>query len=415
MRKSTLVSILLLFSSTVMSQVIEKPRGCFAGSNGTNLNVLAHPDARGVLLAYKWHEIETTPGNFNFTNLNNDITTVTNAGLKYSLAILSGGIGSPDWLIDSLGATYFPYVFQSQNARLPLWWDTTVQNRLNNLINELGNQYAQDSMLSHLYVTQMTVNGVEGHLNGIDMNLFAASGFTNQKWIASAKATAITYAQTFPEKPIVFEVHEINNDTLVPVTIINDLYNDPALCERVGLGMWWISGKTTYQSDLIDFISNFQGDKYAQVIGRSDQTYRFKDSLYSTVFTQAKDLGIRYIEPWPYEFQNHTHDSLLHDFNIWADANFSSSYSCSLNSIDAGEPSNYTVSIYPNPTRGLLKIQVDFTYQKLEVTLFNSNGQEILQRTDQTEIDINHLAKGLYFISIKLDEKLSLQKLIKFE
>jgi hypothetical protein len=328
MKQFLLISTLLLLSISLHAQDIWKPIGCFAGTNGINPDAMAHPETRGVLLVEKWSNIELSPGNFDFTLLDNKIATATNANLKYSLAIAGGAFGSPSWLIDDLGADHFDFQYQGQNWMLPLWWDTTVEERLDLLITAIGNRYAQDTSLSHVYVSQMTVNGIEGHLNGINMSSFTANGYTGQKWITSSKATATKFAQAFPNSPIVFEIHEIDRDTVIPSTIINELNDAPELCGRFGLAMWWISGKTSYQPDLLECIENFTGDKYAQVIGRSDQLDRFLDNSYATVFTQAKVLGIRYIEPWPYEFQHHTHDSLLHDFNIWADANFSSEGSC---------------------------------------------------------------------------------------
>ena len=411
MRKMLFSMLLLLFAISIDAQVIEKPRGCFAGTNGTNPNVLAHPDARGVLLVEKWSDIEPSPGVFDFSDLDTKISTVTNAGLKYSLAIAGGDFGSPGWLVDSLGASSFSFNYQSQNWELPLWWDNTVRQRLDSLVVVLGNRYAQDTFLSHVYVTQMTVNGIEGHLNSIDMNLFTSSGFTDQNWISSAKATAYKFAAAFPNKPIVFEIHEINSDTLVPAIIINDLYNDSSLCHRIGLGMWWISGKTSYQSDLITYIDNFQGDKYAQIIGRSDQTYRFKDSLYSTVFDQAKDLNIRYIEPWPYEFQNHTYDSLFQDFNIWADANFSSTGVCSIPNGIAYNSGLEGLRFYPNPTSGMLYLDIETPYQKLDIEIFSLTGQLVLTVNNQLNINMAALADGLYLIRIRVDEKIITKKL----
>lgn len=411
--KSILLPIILLSFSTSIAQNIELPKGCFAGTNGTHPDVLSHNEARGVLLSYKWYEIEVSPGVFNFTNLNSDIQDVTNAGLKYTIAILGGAFGSPTWLIDSLGAEYYDFNYQNQDWRLPLWWDETVKNRLEILIAELGSQFADDNALSHVYVTQMTVNGVEGHLNGFDMNAFTLSGFTAQKWIESAKSTTIKYAESFPDKPIVFEVHEIDGDTIVPSAIINELYNDPTLCKRVGLGMWWISGKTSYQTNLIETIANFQGDKYAQVIGRSDQLHRFQDSLYSTVFAQAKELNIRYIEPWPYEFQHHTYDSLLQDFNTWADENFTSNFSCSSPTSTSPIKSLKQVFAYPNPTSNNLILQFEKPLQNLEISIFNSNGQKVLNIYDKTEIDLSHLPNGIYFIKVNSNQENKMLKVVK--
>lgn len=411
--KPSILLIFLLLPILVFTQVITKPIGCYAGTNGTNTAVLSHPEVSGVLLIEKWADIEPSPGVFDFSSLNNKISTVKAAGLKYSLAIAGGAFGSPDWLIDSLNVNYHDFQYQNQNWKLPLWWDSICEQRLNNLITELGSQYSNDSLLSHVYVSQMTVNGIEGHLNGVDMAAFANDGFTSQKWISSAKATTYAFTDAFPDKPIVFEVHEIDNDTTVPAIIINDLSSDSSLCNRVGLGMWWISGKITYQADMIDFIANYRGDKYAQVIGRSDQLNRFKDSIYSTVFTQAKQLGIRYIEPWPYEFQHHTHDSLMHDFNNWALANFSMTENCSFISLPEEPKSPKTeVHFFPNPTNGVLNINLDYDYQNLRVLIFNMHGQLLLSSSSLSAINLSHFANGSYGLSLQIDDLVITKKIV---
>jgi hypothetical protein len=408
--------VITLLSNSIFSQIIIKPIGCFAGTNGTNSAVLSHAEVRGVLLTEKWSDIEQSEGIYDFTNLNSKINTVKAAGLKYTIAISGGAFSSPDWLIDSLNVGFHSFLYQSQNLRLPFWWDSTCLTKLEGLIVQLGNEYASDTMLSHVYVTQMTSNGIEGHLNGVDMVAFTTDGFTNQKWISAAKSTTVSFANAFPNKPIVFEVHEIDHDTVVPITIMNDLLNDPILCNRIGLGMWWISGKTTYQTSLVNYIMSFNGDKYAQIIGRSDQTHRFKDSLYSSVFPQAKLLNIRYIEPWPYEFQNQTYDSLMQDFNIWADINFSPTDTCSyLTTTTNPTLLNNDLIIYPNPTNGSLNIKIDFPFKELKITIFNLNGQQILTATNRTELDISHFPKGLYFIKLKIDNKIIDKKFTKVE
>ena len=413
MIKCVLYPIFLGLPFLTFSQLVDKPAGCFAGTNGTNSSVLVHPEVRGVLLVEKWSDIEITPGDYHFTRLNQKIDLVKSEGLKYSLAIAGGAFGSPDWLTDSLHVSYHTFQDEEQSWKLPLWWDAECNFRLTNLITQLGNQYASDSMLSHVYVTQMTVNGIEGHLNRVDMSEFALDGFTNQRWVDAAKNTVVSFANAFPDKPVVFEVHEIDHDITIPATIINELYDDESLHDRLGLGMWWLSGKTTYQSNLIDFIENFKGDKYAQVIGRSDETYRFQDSLYSTVFSQAKYLGIRYIEPWPYEFQYHTNDSLMHDFNLWADACFSSSDtgSCFSKTVGTNDFKDEVV-IFPNPTKEVLKVQISFPYYKLEISLFNLNGQELFSINNQTELDISQLSNGTYIVVVKTDKQLNREKLV---
>lgn len=399
----------LFFFCALNAQSIEKPRGCFAGTNGTNAGAMAHPESRGVLLTEKWSDIETSPGIFNLSGLQSKINTVKSAGLDYSLAVSAGAFGSPGWLIDDLGAEYLEFQYQSTTWQLPIWWDLSVQNRLNILIAELGSQFSQDTSLALVYVSQMTTNGIEGHLNGVPFDSMVAHGFTNQKWIDAAKSTVYGFADAFPNLPVVFEIHEIDHSITVPSTILNELYADTTLCERVGLGMWWISGKTTYQTQLINYIEGFPGDKYAQVIGRSDQPERFKDGIYANAIIQAKELGIRYIEPWPYEFQYHTHDSLFHDFNAWADSMFSATDSCSFNvGIIYDFPNKSPgVKIYPNPFDYQTTIETNDENSWIDkLSLFNLYGEKVLSlniNNSKAIVNRENLAAGLYFLQIEFE------------
>jgi hypothetical protein len=407
------ITIILLFNCHTNAQSIYKPKGCSASVGPAVSNaVLQHPHDRYHLLIMKWSDIETSPGVFTFTTLQNQINTVTSYGKKYALAIISGGIGSPAWLIDTLNAPYVDYLFQGTTpARLPLWWDSIVQQRISLMVTALGNQLVNDTLLALVYVTQMSANGIEGHLNGFNMDTMYNHGFTPTNWINAAKQTAYYYTNSFPDKAIAFEVHEVDASAIIPSTIINDLYNDTSLCQRVGAAIWWLSGKTTYQAGLLTVLQNFQGDKYAQLIGKSSQPERFKDSLISTAFEQAKQLGIRYIEPWLYEYQNNTINPILFDFNNWTDTTFSSYYSCTLTSgIDKRSIENI-FSVYPNPTNNIVHINTG-NHKVKSIKLFNLQGV-FIQDYFTNDFSISNQPNGIYFIKIETDNLMLTKKLIK--
>ncbi|MGH1335032.1 MAG: T9SS type A sorting domain-containing protein [Aureispira sp.] len=400
--------------SSIKAQNIYKPTGC-SGSSGPNVStaILQHSQDRYQLVSVKWSDIETSPGVFSWTVLQSKINTVKNYNKKYALAVIAGGPGSPDWLMDSLNAPYMNYLFRGTiSYRLPLWWDVIVQQRLSFMISALGTQFASDTSLALVYVTQMTANGIEGHLNGISIPTLSNNGFTATNWINAVKQTAYYYAASFPAKAIAIEVHDIDGASIIPSTIINDLYNDSSLCQRVGAALWWLSGKTTYQPNLLTVLQNFPGDKYAQFIARSDQPERFKDSSITTVFTQAKQLGVRYIEPWLYEYQNNTVDSLLQDFNDWSDTHFSTFDSCTP-SILSGEKlitSAYNdMLIYPNPVTTHLTLK--YLGEKQEIEVINMLGEVVLEATIEgtTTILTSNLVKGTYFISFKGSAKSTLK------
>jgi hypothetical protein len=79
--------------------------------------------------------------------------------------------------------------------------------------------------------------------------------------------------------------------------------------------------------------------------------------------------------------------------------------------------------VYPNPTNGLLQVElIDYTQVSvvgnLHYTLYNISGQEVLQTTNEatfTTLDISHLSDGIYFLTLsdKSNQVLFSYKIIK--
>jgi hypothetical protein len=279
-----------------------------------------------------------------------------------------------------------------------------VQKRISLMVAALGNQFANDTSLALVYVTQMTANGIEGHLNGIPMETMYQHGFTPNDWIKAAKQTADYYAKSFPNQAIAFEVHEVDASSTIPETILTDLYNDSKYCQRIGAAIWWLSGKTTYQANLLKVIQNFRGDKYAQIIGKSIDTSRFGNNTISTAFAQAKELGIRYIEPWYYEYQNNTINNLMLDFNNWTDSTFVKYDTCrsATGMYNENDDDQMLNSVFPNPASKILNIGLQKNISlNQQIQIFNSFGKLIREFKPALQINIADLPSGLYFICLK--------------
>jgi len=331
--------ILGLFLTVLAASGVERPIGTFSSAGANNnpsdtKSIYGNAQLRGVLIRASWETLEPSAGNFNFSSLTSQINNVKSKGLSWSLGVLGGGIGSPAWLTapagaGGLGAPYVSYSFRgTPGYKLPLYWNPTVQDRLQKLAAALAAQYNNDPALKLVYITQMTSNGIEGHLQGVNMSDLVAAGYTDANWIAASKQAARSFANAFTNKALAFEVHNVNNGATVPATIINDLWDDPSLDHRVGAAMWWISGRTNYQTDLIEALKSYPGDLYGQVVANSSTTSEFLNGDYTAVFAQARQLFMRYIEPWDYEFADTTNsahrawDATFADFNAWADATF---------------------------------------------------------------------------------------------
>jgi hypothetical protein len=63
----------------------------------------------------------------------------------------------------------------------------------------------------------------------------------------------------------------------------------------------------------------------------------------------------------------------------------------------------------------LLRVHSEIIHEQLEISIFSITGQKIDTVKNKTEINISHLKKGTYFISIKMNETINTEKIIKIE
>ena len=76
-----------------------------------------------------------------------------------------------------------------------------------------------------------------------------------------------------------------------------------------------------------------------------------------------------------------------------------------------------TVSLYPNPSAGLLTVSIDAESDLLDATLtvVNLFGQ-LVRKIDatgkSTQIDLNDLANGTYFIEVKMEDSLMVKRFV---
>ncbi|MDZ8118538.1 hypothetical protein [Pontiella agarivorans] len=342
-----IILIMAVLSLKGFAEQIDKPWGCYC-SMLTERAAVDHPELRGGLVRATWARLEPEPGRFDFSEIERQLRLLPK-GKNWSLAVYAGWTSvesdsavelkrplnrpqrsrppmashTPEWMVSEMKVQTFACPFRGYMTTMPKYWDPVVQQRLKMLMQALAENYKTDERLKLVYVPQMTGNGIEGHFNGVPHStLLSVAGLSSgdEEQFASiwteASLTAIrSTARAFDNKAVAFEVHELLGSRAVPEKIMAEIINDPMLENQVGIGMWWISGKSTYQPDLLELIEKFPGDLYGQVIGRSDQARRFPDGDYASVFTQAEQLGMRYIEVWNYEFEHRTHDQLLEAFN----------------------------------------------------------------------------------------------------
>jgi len=70
------------------------------------------------------------------------------------------------------------------------------------------------------------------------------------------------------------------------------------------------------------------------------------------------------------------------------------------------------LEIYPNPTSNILNIKSDLNFETYY--LFDSNGKKLKEnKLINKQISIQNLAKGSYFLGLKINGKIATKKIIK--
>ncbi len=76
---------------------------------------------------------------------------------------------------------------------------------------------------------------------------------------------------------------------------------------------------------------------------------------------------------------------------------------------------NFSVKVYPNPTKGQISIQTD-AKEKLQVVVYNVSGKVVHQQNNYTpeeSIDISNYTDGIYIIKVQSGKEIVTQKILK--
>ena len=66
--------------------------------------------------------------------------------------------------------------------------------------------------------------------------------------------------------------------------------------------------------------------------------------------------------------------------------------------------------LYPNPTNGIIYLSKNLT---INYSIYNSLGKKVIEGVISDEINISHLANGMYYIKLEVDNQIANRKIIK--
>ncbi len=177
-------------------------------------------------------------------------------------------------------------------------------------------------------------------------------------------------------------------------------------------GEWYLTIKNsyTYNEDGI-FLGTIEYDyvnenwiEWEKKIITYDMNYSENELLVPRYYWQ--DMPINYMVKQLEIFQKHQNWDLMQDINFYY----------SPQNVDAvTEPSNKTFSIYPNPSNGIINLEIN---EDVNLLIYNSTGQLIMhkllsakQNTKKT-LDLSLFKRGIYFFQIDNGKETIREKVI---
>ncbi|MDU1903644.1 MAG: T9SS type A sorting domain-containing protein [Dysgonomonas sp.] len=173
---------------------------------------------------------------------------------------------------------------------------------------------------------------------------------------------------------------------------------------------------TLNQLKNVNFETVPRGDIYLGVLIKymtdKDNEPRFYKGTYKVNINQEATSLPKYLGSQPNNsFLTSTHSPTKLGFNYFNNCN--SSFTTGLRSIGGEEFNN--VTLYPNPTNGIVYLKTSKANDKCKVDIYNTSGKLVYSKENVVNgevIDLSMLNKGIYIVKINTDGEIKTEKVI---
>lgn len=166
----------------------------------------------------------------------------------------------------------------------------------------------------------------------------------------------------------------------------------------------WLNGKQSYMVPQSQYVLNgaLNPDALSDMFAAFGKNGQFINVVPSQHIVFIRMGNIPVSGEVPFTFND----------SIWQKLNNMTCPTTAINTIETN-----TFKLYPNPTSG--KFHIELPQNNFNICIQDISGRIVFEQencSDKTEIDVQLFCKGIYFIQIKVDDKLmAVQKLVKNE
>lgn len=406
--KIVLVLCLLLPFSVFAQPNYPAPTGLYcscgpttgSGFGSVNPQVASKDFVEGILVRVVWEHCEKTDSVFDWSLIEGQIQAANSYNKKISLAVGSGPL-VPDWVYQK-GAISLQVTMPPSGDTIAVPWDSVYLHYWTRFVSALGERFDGDSTIRLVYISNSSTNGFEMQLPFGSTPTLTDLSYSDAKMIASWKKVVDAFGAAFPSHYLSNDFHPVNGSNAVADSVY--VYASQTLGSRYGANAWWWTQKNTgvypAQYEIMKHSVQNQGFTGVQFAnsGTNDSAAFGAGGMPEAMNLAIQD-GICYWEVWNSDILNPDFEDVL------------SHASCKTTS--QPEFSVPDISIYPNPTQGILILEMD---GEASVSIYNANGQRMngfhLQGTQNINLKAMGLSPGIYFIRIEMEGKASSRMIV---
>jgi len=430
MKKQIYTLLLILLSIQAQAQFVGHSGVYYLGTANVPISAsnYSNPNVNGVVVRFKWNDVEPTPGNFNWSFVDEEISKATIYNKKVSLQPLD----RPDWLA-SIGAQQYYYIDKNsahstygQVLSQVLPWDSTYVSQYKIFIQNLAAKYANNPVVSY-------VNTIGGHFSrGLpDTVITNTVTLTKQAFWKAYTYNADSlgslmnrmtdfYMSQFPSTPLWCSVDYVlfqPNATGQARNYLASIYCNYGIStypDRFGLfredisacnpppsissgSQWYIMQQNSCRTGAQMLWSVQDGPTRMNQCGILPNT---KSNVLDSAVNKALHFGMRYLEIYGADISDPTLSTSIQSANNKLIAKGAECYPIS-GIKDLTEQNKF--SITPNFAIESIRISYSENLENQPIQIFNSMGILVkeLEISQSDQICISELSSGMYFIRLK--------------
>ena len=172
---------------------------------------IATSPAAGISWKFRWSDLETQSGVYDWTPIDRAITASHAVHLPVILRVIAG-IYTPAWVLGQVPTVaipnqYFPSTaFYANPTVVPVLWDSAYVADWGSFIRALGARYDGSS---DVRLIEMSGEGVIGEMYlPPDMSAWNGAGYSDAGLLSATESTITTYAQAFRTTPLALGIDE---------------------------------------------------------------------------------------------------------------------------------------------------------------------------------------------------------------